>query len=40
LAIPKTALEMRRRGWTADAIDQVIYQNPVRFLQQNPKFRL
>jgi predicted metal-dependent TIM-barrel fold hydrolase len=40
LAIPKTALEMRRRGWTAEAIDRVIYQNPVRFLQQNPKFRL
>jgi hypothetical protein len=40
LAIPKTALEMRRRGWSAEAIDRVIYQNPVRFLSQNPKFRL
>ncbi len=40
LAIPKTALEMRRRGWTAEAIDRVIYQNPVQFLGQNPKFRL
>jgi predicted metal-dependent TIM-barrel fold hydrolase len=40
LAIPKTALEMRRRGWTAEAIDRVIYQNPVQFLGQNPKFHL
>jgi predicted metal-dependent TIM-barrel fold hydrolase len=40
LAIPKTALEMRRRGWSAEAIDRVIYQNPVRFLSQNPRFRL
>jgi len=40
LAVPHTALEMRKRSWTADAIDQVIYQNPVRFLSQCPKFRL
>ena len=39
LAIPKTALEMRRRGWSAEAIDQVIYRNPVQFLGQNPRFR-
>ena len=40
LAVPKTALEMRRRGWTASAIDRVVYQNPVRFLSQCPNFRL
>ena len=40
LAIPKTALEMRRRGWSAEAIDRVVYQNPVRFLSQSAKFRL
>ena len=40
LAIPRTALEMRRRGWTAEAIDRVVYQNPVRFLSQNPRFKL
>jgi uncharacterized protein len=40
LAIPRTALEMRRRGWDADAIDRVIYQNPIRFLSQCPKFKL
>lgn len=40
LAIPRTALEMRRRGWSAEAVDQVIYQNPCRFLRQSPKFQL
>ena len=40
LAVPHTALEMRKRRWTPDAIDQVIYRNPVRFLSQCPKFRL
>ncbi|MFM7101271.1 MAG: TatD family hydrolase [Verrucomicrobiota bacterium] len=39
LAIPRTALEMRRRGWSTVDIDRVIYQNPVRFLRQCPKFR-
>ena len=38
LAIPRTALEMRRRGWTPESIDRVIYQNPIRFLRQSPKF--
>jgi predicted metal-dependent TIM-barrel fold hydrolase len=40
LAIPRTALEMRRRGWAAEAIDRVIFQNPVRFLSQSPNFRI
>jgi predicted metal-dependent TIM-barrel fold hydrolase len=38
LAVPYAALEMRRRGHTADAVDRVIYQNPVRFLSQCPRF--
>jgi len=38
LAVPKAALELRRRGWSADAVDRVIYQNPIRFLRQSPKF--
>ena len=38
LAVPHTALEMRRRRWAAEAIDQVVYQNPIRFLSQSPKF--
>ena len=28
LAVPKTALEMRKRGHKADAIDKLVYQNP------------
>lgn len=40
LAVPQTALEMKRRGWGAAAIDQVIYGNPIRFLSQCPKFKL
>jgi predicted metal-dependent TIM-barrel fold hydrolase len=40
LAVPKTALEMRRRGHTADDVDRVFFRNPHRFLSQCPKFRL
>ncbi len=40
LAVPYAALEMRRRGHTADTIDRVVYGNPVRFLSQCPKFAL
>ncbi len=40
LAVPHTALEMRRRAWTADAIDQVIYRNPIQFLSQCPNFKV
>lgn len=40
LAVPKTALEMRRRGHSAEAIDQLIFQNPMRFLSQSGKFRI
>jgi uncharacterized protein len=40
LAVPKTALEMRRRGHTEAFVDEVLYQNPVRFLSQCPKFRV
>ena len=39
LAVPKTALEMRRRGYSAAAIDNLLYQNPLRFLSQNPRFK-
>jgi hypothetical protein len=38
LAVPHTALEMRKRGHSAEAIDKLIYQNPVRFMSQCPKF--
>jgi predicted metal-dependent TIM-barrel fold hydrolase len=40
LAVPKTALEMKRRGHSAAAIDRLIYLNPLQFLSQNPRFRL
>lgn len=39
LAVPRAALEMRQRGWRHEAIEAVVYQNPVRFLSQCPKFR-
>ncbi len=40
LAVPRTALEMRRRGYTPAWVDNILYQNPYKFLSQNPKFRL
>lgn len=40
LIVAHTALEMRRRGWSAEAVDRVIYQNPRRFLSQCPRFKL
>jgi predicted metal-dependent TIM-barrel fold hydrolase len=38
--VPKTALEMRRRGHSAATIDRLIFQNPARFMGQNPRFQL
>jgi predicted metal-dependent TIM-barrel fold hydrolase len=38
LAVPKTALEMRRRGHQSEAIDRLVFQNPLKFLGQNPRF--
>ena len=40
LAVPKTALEMRRRGHSAEVIDKLIFLNPKSFLSQSPKFSL
>ena len=37
-AVPYAAHEMRRRGYDDDAIDQVFYRNPVKFLSQCPNF--
>ena len=39
LAVPKTAVEMKRRGHLAEVVDQVIFQNPEKFLRQCPKFK-
>jgi predicted metal-dependent TIM-barrel fold hydrolase len=40
LAVPKTAREMKKRGYPAGAIDRMVYQNPQKFLGQCPKFKL
>jgi predicted metal-dependent TIM-barrel fold hydrolase len=40
LAVPRTALEMKKRGHNPEMIDRMIYQNPVRFMSQSPKFKL
>ncbi len=40
LAVPKAALEMRRRGHSNEFIDGVIYQNPIRFMSQSPRFKI
>lgn len=40
LAVPRTALEMRKRGHSAEAIDKLIFRNPQAFLRQCPKFQI
>jgi predicted metal-dependent TIM-barrel fold hydrolase len=40
LAVPRAATELRKRGHSAVAIDQLIFGNPQRFLGQNPRFKL
>ena len=40
LAVPKTMLEMRRRGWSKEQIEQVTFGNPAAFMRQCPKFEL
>ena len=40
LAVPKTALEMKKRGHAARAVERVVFRNPASFLGQCPKFRL
>ena len=40
LAVPRTAVEMARRGHSTEAIDHLVYGNPLRFLSQNPRFQL
>ena len=40
LAVPKTALEMKKRGHLARAIEKIIFQNPKNFLHQSPNFKL
>jgi len=40
LAVPKTALEMKKRGHSPEAIEQLVFKTPESFLSQCPKFRL
>jgi hypothetical protein len=40
IAVPRFILEMRRRRHAEDLIRRVVFDNPVRFLSQSPKFRL
>jgi predicted metal-dependent TIM-barrel fold hydrolase len=40
IAVPRFALEMRRRHHPDALIEQVIFDNPVRFLSQSPKFKV
>lgn len=40
IAVPRFAMEMRRRHHPDDLIEQVVFENPVRFLSQSPKFKV
>ena len=40
LAVPKTTLEMKKRGHLAAGIEKVVYGNPERFLRQSARFQL
>jgi uncharacterized protein len=33
-------MEMRRRGFSPELVDKVLFQNPVSFLSQCPKFSI
>lgn len=39
-AVPRFAMEMRRRGHTDELIREIVFENPRRFLGQSPKFQL
>jgi predicted metal-dependent TIM-barrel fold hydrolase len=40
LAVPKTMLEMRRRGYGEAFVQKIVYDNPVAFMSQSEKFSL
>ena len=39
LAVPKTALEMKKRGHLATLIEKVVFRNPKEFLSQSANFK-
>ena len=40
LAVPRTALEMKKRGHSAEQIEKVVFENPKAFLSQSKNFHL
>jgi predicted metal-dependent TIM-barrel fold hydrolase len=40
IAVPQFVLEMRRRGHPEHLIHQLVYENPIAFLGQSPRFRV
>jgi len=40
IAVPRFAMEMRRRRHSEAIIQQIVFDNPVRFLGQSPKFKV
>ncbi|MEO7189843.1 MAG: TatD family hydrolase [Vicinamibacterales bacterium] len=40
IAVPKFIAEMRRRRHTDELIQRVVFDNPVQFLSQSPKFKV
>jgi predicted metal-dependent TIM-barrel fold hydrolase len=40
IAVPRFAVEMRRRRHDETLIERVIFENPIRFLSQSPKFKV
>jgi predicted metal-dependent TIM-barrel fold hydrolase len=40
LAVPKTALEMKKRGHSPETIESLMFRNPATFLAQTRKFQL
>lgn len=39
LAVPKLALEMRRRRHAGETVKQLVYRNPAKFLEQSSNFK-
>jgi len=40
LAVPKAAVEMRKRGYGEEVIEGLVFENPRRFLSQSSKFKV
>ena len=40
IAVPRFIVEMRRRRHTEDLLRRVVFENPVQFLSQSPRFKI